>query len=399
MPRKRITVTNTKEEVSAIRSTESNHPPSPEMQAYAERFRRFKEKHPYPEWAELYYGQNIIDEEFTPDELAVMTAAKRERRRTERNENKHSTPNSIRTTITAYGPLDRVRCFVGRLLQDVIGACIPMLPDAQTASSYGETWGECPEYGDVEVLSATSVVAGQLAEDVRPHIKSIDTNWVSRNTVTVAEHHNKIAALDLPGFAGQGEAPVALISFNSKWNPLFGWIQAVINAEYESGVIVHMRSYDIMEDLACAAARSENPEDDFRREGCEHYHSYTSNGTEFIFSGHCAMLIQMEHARPYEEEENNAREQLKTDIMLHVPNEVQAAILHHAPEYWQDNELTFIETAVLDYIRDGLDDLSTAELRGRPKTISHCAARWCNSIWARPVSAGWRVARSLVLRP
>ena len=38
-------------------------------------------------------------------------------------------------------------------------------------------------------------------------------------------------------------------------------------------------------------------------------------------------------------------------------------------------------------------------IRGRPKTISHCAARWCNSIWARPVSAGWRVARSLVLRP
>ena len=166
-------MTKSKKEKLASRSAQSKHSLSPEeMQAYAERFRRFKEKHPYPEWAELHYGQGIFDEEFTPDELTVITAAKRERRRTERNENKHSTPNSIRTTITAYGPLDRVRCFVERLLRGVMEDFIPVPPDAQTATSYGETWGECPEYGDVEVLCATSVVAGQLADDVRPHIKS-----------------------------------------------------------------------------------------------------------------------------------------------------------------------------------------------------------------------------------
>jgi len=38
-------------------------------------------------------------------------------------------------------------------------------------------------------------------------------------------------------------------------------------------------------------------------------------------------------------------------------------------------------------------------LRRRPKTTSHCTASSCNSSLARHVSAGWRVARSLVLRP
>jgi hypothetical protein len=58
-----------------------------------------------------------------------------------------------------------------------------------------------------------------------------------------------------------------------------------------------------------------------------------------------------------------SREQIKTDIMEQVRNEVQDTLLHHAPDHWQEKELDLIETAVLDHTRLVLDALSISELQ------------------------------------
>lgn len=193
--------------------------------------------------------------------------------------------NSIRNILTIFGPQLEVDRFIGRFVRGGMDAFVPMLPTA-TEGQASETWGACHEYGDFEILSETSIVAGQLS-DGRPHIGSIDANWVNYNTFTLADHHKGIVALDLPDFLGHDEPSVALIVFHTKWCIPNRWIEAVINAEYPRGLAFHMQSYDIM-------ANCEMHQYGGR---CDHFHSYTSAaGTKYIQSGNCAILIKVESA-------------------------------------------------------------------------------------------------------
>ena|ERR1700683_4655383 len=137
--------------------------------------------------------------------------------------------NSIRNILTLYGTLPEVDRFVGGFLRGGLGASMPIPPDANPGYKYSETWGACPEGGDVEVLTDTSIVAGQIEDSERPHIRSIKANWVNNNTFTLISHHKEIGALDLPGFVGQDKTPIALIVFYTKWKFPFIWIEAVIN--------------------------------------------------------------------------------------------------------------------------------------------------------------------------
>ncbi len=205
----------------------------------------------------------------------------------------HFMANSIRNILTIYGPLDVADRFIGRFSRGGMEkfAPIPSNPDSPrnySEKSIREAWGACPEYGDFEILTETSIVAGQLGDDERrPHIKSIDAAWMNYNTFTLADHHREILALDLPGFLGQDKTPVALIVFHTKWCIPNRWIEAVINAEYPRGLVLHMQSYDVTANAEMYEYGS----------SCDHFHSYTAAaGTQYIQSGNCAILIRIESA-------------------------------------------------------------------------------------------------------
>jgi hypothetical protein len=193
--------------------------------------------------------------------------------------------NSIRNLLTIFGPQLEADRFIGRFVRGGMEAFVPVPPTASPTDKCSETWGACPEYGDFEILAESSIVAGQLS-DGRPHIRSIDANWVNYNAFTLADHHKKILALDLPHFLGQDKTPLALIVFHTKWCIPNRWIEAVINAEYEYGIVLHMQSYDITANAEMYEYGS----------SCDHFHSYTSAGTKHIQSGNCAILIQVESA-------------------------------------------------------------------------------------------------------
>ena len=61
--------------------------------------------------------------------------------------------NSIRNSITVYGPLDAADRFVGRFVRGGMESFVSVLPTTSPAHKYTETWGACPEYGDFEVLT------------------------------------------------------------------------------------------------------------------------------------------------------------------------------------------------------------------------------------------------------
>ena len=51
-----------------------------------------------------------------------------------------------------------------------------------------------------------------------------------------------------------------------------------------------MQSYDVMANAEMCVPEYGG--------SCEHHHAYTSNGTECIQSGHCAILIKVEQGGP-----------------------------------------------------------------------------------------------------
>jgi len=228
--------------------------------------------------------------------------------------------NSIRNILTVYGPLDETDRFIGRFTRGGMEGFVPIPTDYvptgeglplgpengwDTKNRWSDTWGACPEYGDFEILTDTSIVAGQHDENgSRPHIESIRANWVNYNKFTLGDHHKRIQALELPGFLGQDKMASALIVFHTKWKFPFRWIESVINAEYAREIVIHMLSYDIM-------ANYFDPEDlvnfpDTPLGWCNHFHSFTSGGAEHIQSGHCAILIKEESGPvPTFEEINN----------------------------------------------------------------------------------------------
>ena len=143
-----------------------------------------------------------------------------------------------------------------------------------------------------------TIVAGQLSDGAgRPQIKSIDANWVNLNTFTLADHHKENCRVRPAWLSGaRTKTPVALIVFHTKSSIPDRWIEAVINAEYESGLVLHMHSYDI-------TANAEMYE---HGGSCDHFHSYASAGTEHIQSGHCAILITVKSAPEPPLNEGNA---------------------------------------------------------------------------------------------
>ena len=62
-------------------------------------------------------------------------------------------------------------------------------------------------------------------------------------------------------------------------------------------------------------------------------------------------------------ENHITREQLESDIVQQVQNEVDDTLLMHAPTTWSDERLDEIEENILDHTRLVLDTLSTDELR------------------------------------
>jgi len=196
---------------------------------------------------------------------------------------------SIRNILSIYGPPDEVDRFVGRFVRGGMEAFVPLPAAANPANKYSETWGACPEYGDFEVLTATSIITGQLADGDRPHITSIKPSWLNYNDFTLADHYHEIAALNLPGFLGPDKAPLAIIVFYTKWKFPSIWIQTVINAGYEHGLVLHMQSYDVSANATVYEPAVGG--------SCDHFHAYTSNGLDHIQSGHCAICIH-ETAEP-----------------------------------------------------------------------------------------------------
>jgi hypothetical protein len=105
------------------------------------------------------------------------------------------------------------------------------------------------------------------------------------NTFSVADHQAEIRSCRLPGFLGHDMTPVALIVFCTQWRFPNRWIEHVINAEHERGLVLHMESYDIS---------------NFEY---EHFHSYTSTDSPYLQSGHCAILIN-EYRPTFDEMKN-----------------------------------------------------------------------------------------------
>jgi hypothetical protein len=265
---------------------------------------------------------------------------------------------SIRNILTIFGPLNEADRFIGRFVRNGMEAFVPVSPTASPAHKYSETWGACPEYGDFEILTENSIVAGQLSDEGRPQIKSIDADWVSYNSFTLADHHKSILVLDLPGFAAQDKSPGALIVFHTKWRIPDRWIEAVINAEYERGIVLHMQSYDI-------AANAEMYMPEYGGE-CDHFHSFTSTGTEHIQSGHCAILIKVESGPlPTFDEMNNGVYDPALPLIDDEGNEYYTLIAQYLPPVWTekwygaDSPYTYepMELHILT-----ADDVSTSEV-------------------------------------
>ena len=208
--------------------------------------------------------------------------------------------NSIRNILTIYGAPDEADRFVGRFLRGGMEAFMPIPTNANPARKYSETWGACPDGCDIEVLTAESIAAVELSRDDegRPHFpeNSSNHNWLNYNNFSIADQQDKIRSCALPGFLGQDMTPVALIVFCTQWTFPDRWIEHVINAGYERGLILHMKSYDI---LNCYFPPEVEPE----RIEYEHFHSYTSTDSAYIQSGHCGILIR--EYRPTFDEVNN----------------------------------------------------------------------------------------------
>jgi len=73
------------------------------------------------------------------------------------------------------------------------------------------------------------------------------------------------------------------------------------------------------------------------------------------------------------ENQTITRDQLEDDIVQQVENEIQEALLLHAPTTWADERLDAIEEEVLDHTRLVLDALSTDELQSAGALIAHIA--------------------------
>ena len=65
------------------------------------------------------------------------------------------------------------------------------------------------------------------------------------------------------------------------------------------------------------------------------------------------------------------RNQLEADIVQQIQNDVQEALLLHAPTTWSDERLDHIEQQVLDHTRLVLDALSTVELQSEGALRTH----------------------------
>lgn len=206
--------------------------------------------------------------------------------------------NSIRNILTLCGPQLEVDRFIGRFVRRgmeafvpipanyvPVGVGLPLGPENGwgTKNRWSDTWGACPEYDDFEILTDTSIIAGQFSDEGRPHITRVETNWVNHNRFTLADHFKAIVRLNLPGFLGQEEHPSALVVFYTKWKFPHRWIEEVINAEQKHGLIIHMLSYDVM--------ASYIPPGEDSIGCCNYFHSYTANGTEHIQSGNCAIVV------------------------------------------------------------------------------------------------------------
>jgi hypothetical protein len=68
-----------------------------------------------------------------------------------------------------------------------------------------------------------------------------------------------------------------------------------------------------------------------------------------------------------------ARSEIEADIVQQIQNEIQEAILLHAPESWSDEKCAAVEESALDNTRVILDALSTKELQSAGALRSHIA--------------------------
>jgi hypothetical protein len=200
---------------------------------------------------------------------------------------------SIRNLLTFYPRtpdyLEAADRLVGRFVRDGMEALMPIPTSANPSRRYTETWGAEPEYGDFEILTAESYVAGQLRTDNerRASIKTVEHNWTNYNTFTLADHHDRIMAAQLPGFLGRGLAPAALVVFHTKSSVPNRWIEHVINSEHEH-LVLHMHSYEPMERFDFHYALEQNPNAALTH---KQFHFYTSAPNEWIQSAHCAGVI------------------------------------------------------------------------------------------------------------
>jgi hypothetical protein len=229
--------------------------------------------------------------------------------------------NSIRNITTLYGPLDEADRFIGRFMRGGMEAFVPLAADSTTLRDCREMWGACPEYGDFEILSESAIIAGQLNHESRPKLNSTEANWLNYNSFTPADHHESMTALDLPGFLGREERPVALIVFHTQWGIPNRWIEAVINAEYRRGLLLHIQSYDIIA----------NCEMHKRGGSCDHFHSYTTVGdTRHVQSGNCSILIKVE-TMPGSMEDDDFDEDIELPLIDEDGNELPSIELQQAP--------------------------------------------------------------------
>lgn len=67
------------------------------------------------------------------------------------------------------------------------------------------------------------------------------------------------------------------------------------------------------------------------------------------------------------------RGEIEADIVQQVQNEIQEAILHHAPESWTPENRDAVQETILDHTRLVLDALRTNELQSAGALRSHIA--------------------------
>jgi hypothetical protein len=205
--------------------------------------------------------------------------------------------------------------FIGRFVRGGMEAFVPVPPTATPAHKYSETWGACPEGWDLEILTTNSLAAVEFRHEsegaTRPHIPPVEHNWVNLNNFTIEDHAAEIASLNLPAFLGQDQIPAALIVFYTKWKLPHLWIESVINKECEYGLVLHMESYDISDNLEMFVPTAAGT----FIGGSKHFHFYTSEpGTDWIQSGHCAALIKEYDAEELAiEREGWASSEMNTD--------------------------------------------------------------------------------------